>query len=173
MLIVEGSDCLGKTTMIQKMRKMVSHWNPPILYSHMSRPNEDLFDFDTHYVELMTKFTIQDRFHLGGLVYHANRFSKDKLDRVESMLHCYRSLVVVLYTSDYSWYRQRLEADTRGNMLALDTMLAANESFHTMVRGTHPLDPEVDFYFDILDGRYPTDEFIEYVVQMWKATLCA
>jgi thymidylate kinase len=68
MLIIEGSDGAGKTTLC---RKLLQHL-PGHIYAHFSRlPPE--FDYYWGYAERMSCQIVQDRFHLSEIVYSRAR----------------------------------------------------------------------------------------------------
>ncbi len=171
MLIIEGSDCLGKTTAINSMRKMVKDWNPPILYSHMSRPNEDKFDFCQQYKTNIRPFVIQDRFHLGALVWHKGKMDCGKLWSVEKCIEKVGGLVVIFYTSDYDWYRTQLTKDQRGNMFSIAAMMDANTVYRQMVCGYAYPQPRVDGAVDVQNGKFPTDDALYDIIKDWKERL--
>lgn len=176
MLIIEGADRLGKTTAIQSMRKELKLWNPPILYSHMSRPNEDEFDFYLDYVPLISTYTIQDRFHLGGIVWHKDKITIGHLQRIETWLELVGSVIVVFYASDFRWYENWIKADDRSNMLSVDLMLEANQQYYSMAKGTHPLCPMVDFSYDIKtktmnEPCFPTEVIMIRWITEWYSRL--
>jgi hypothetical protein len=68
MLIVEGPDCVGKTTLCKKLLEHL----PNHAYQHLSRPP---IGFDSYWwhAKQMNRFIVQDRFHLGEMVYPALR----------------------------------------------------------------------------------------------------
>jgi len=147
MLIIEGSDCLGKTTLAHKLVSLAADMNKyPVFYSHMSRPNK-AFDFFEHYKDRMSMFAVQDRFHLGGLVWHEGEISEASLEIIEGWLMSIGSMTIVLYASDEKWYRRRLERDNRGNLLDIDTMCKANRTY--MLFKGEPGCPIVRHFFDI------------------------
>jgi len=182
MLIVEGADCLGKTTAINTMRKMCKDWNPPVLYSHMGRPNEDIFDFCDDYNSLMTINTIQDRFHLGGIVWH-QRITEENLRMIEARLCLVGSVIVIFYCSDHRWYEKRIKQDKRGNLLDVDVIIEANMQYHLMVNkdiilpgpwpGGQPILPEYDFAWDLksinmTEPAYPDEDVMKVWLNLWR-----
>jgi len=171
MLIIEGSDCLGKTTAIDKIRKMVKDWNPPILYGHMSKPNVNRFDFCQGYKHHICPFKIQDRFHLGALVWHRGHMNSGKLWSVEKRLKAAGAFTVIFFTSDYDWYRDQLKKDERGNLYSEDAMFAANIVYRGMVTGIAYPAPVVDYALDIRNGKWPDEETLIEIVDRWKQRL--
>ena len=81
MLIVEGPDAVGKTTLCKKFLDRL----PGHVYSHMSRPPK-IFDRYWGHVELMGRKVVQDRFHLGEIVYPTVRGETPKITPMEIRL---------------------------------------------------------------------------------------
>jgi hypothetical protein len=175
MLIIEGSDRLGKTTAINKMRALTAQWNPPILYSHMSRPNEEKFDFYKDYRPLISTYTIQDRFHLGGIVWH-DAISQCHLRRIEAWLDLVASKTIVLFASDFRWYEKWIKEDDRGNLLSDIAMIEANQEYYSMAMGRHPLHPKIDFSWDVKSQHVDEPQFVDLDtmqgwIRLWKDSL--
>jgi thymidylate kinase len=169
MLILEGSDCLGKSTFAEKLlAEADSRVIHPTFYSHMSRPN-NAFDFFTHYQDMITKYAIQDRFHIGGIVWH-DRIPQDKLDIIEAWLALAGSLTIVLYASDDVAYRELLKKDQRGNLLSLDTMCDANKEYRAMAKDNHELSVNINYSYDITPTCvpiYPDQQDVELIIDEW------
>ena len=166
MLILEGSDCLGKTTFAKTLLKVADNVGRyPTFYSHMSRPNSK-FDFFKDYRDMMSIYAIQDRFHIGGIVWH-DAIDKHALSIIEGWLHSIGSMTILFYASDEAWYRKKIEEDDRGNMLSLDCMDRANGVYGMMAEGCYELHPKIDYFFDIKDNWYPTEEDAEKIIKEW------
>lgn len=182
MLIIEGSDCLGKTTfanlLVSEAARRYKHLTEearfPIFYSHMSRPNSG-FDFFDHYTDMMTRFAVQDRFHIGGIVWH-NKIKQPALDIIEGRLRALGSMTIIMYASDLEWYEKRLKNDERGNMLSIKNMLNANEWFRNLVHNEiKDNKPIIDYAFDVRsckgflgnDARYPDAEYANHILDTW------
>jgi hypothetical protein len=173
MFIVEGADCLGKTTAIQAMRKLTKDWNPPILYSHMGRPAES-FDFFKEYKPLITRYTIQDRFHLGGLVWHKDRITDETLRVIQSWLRLEASVLVVFIASDYRWYEKKLKEDTRGNLFDPTAILEANQKYTRILHKPYTYD--IDFVWDVKnihnkEPQYPSENVMGGWLLKWSERL--
>ena len=162
MLIVEGADCLGKTTFIKALMKRANERidisSFPIFYSHMSRPNS-AFDFFEDYKDMITTYAVQDRFHLGGIVWH-NAIPQERLEIIEGWLRAIGSITVILYASDIRWYEDWLTKDTRGNLLTEPVIEQANMRYIELANGTDKLRPIVDFAFDIKSHAYDEPQFV-------------
>lgn len=72
MLIVEGADCLGKTTLCKELVKRLGSTMPGIVYRHLSRlPFR--WAYPGNYKRLIDRCVVQDRFHMSEIVYRAAR----------------------------------------------------------------------------------------------------
>jgi hypothetical protein len=120
-------------------------------------------------------YAVQDRFHLGGIVWH-HRIEQSRLEYIEGWLKSRGSIVVVLYASDEDWYDKRISEDERGNLLSIQTMCDANREFKYMVEDKHELSVNIDFAWDLKsvdynEPFYPDEVFIEMVLENWMCKL--
>lgn len=151
MLIIEGADHLGKTTAAKAIVKAAAKdCRYPIRYAHMGRPN-GAFDFLHDYQDMSSKFAVQDRFHIGGLVWHNNMITVSGLRIIEGRLMALGSICVIFYTSDEVWYEKALRERGKEEMFSPEVIMAANRKFkeladHVVWR---------DFVFDVKDGQFP------------------
>ena len=171
MLILEGSDCLGKSTFANLLLKVADEFERfPTFYSHMGRPNAS-FDFLHDYKDMMSKYAVQDRFHLGGIVWH-DALTDAALSLIEGWLQSIGSLTVVMYASDDVWYNQRLLDDDRGNLLTQEAMMIANDVYTQMATGIARLNPNVYLSWDVKSVMndspvYPDESFARKLIQKW------
>ena len=110
------------------------------------------FDYFTHYRDLITRYAVQDRFHLSGLVYQKGSFNSSTLQQVEGWLLLAGSLIVVFYSSDHDWYRERLRTSLRQEMFDdLDFLCEVNKKYEAIALGecVDHLIPRVDMSIDI------------------------
>jgi hypothetical protein len=162
-LIIEGSDCLGKTTAAKLAVELANeNYAHPAFYGHMSRPPAS-FNFFSDYTRRTAEAMVQDRFHLGALVWHEGKLPSDRLRRLEGWLFSQGSVVVVLYHSNKQMYRELLDADDRSQMFDKDTLIKANAKYRDMALGSGPV---VDFSWDCLAG-YPTEEVVRQWTDEW------
>lgn len=147
MLLIEGSDCLGKTILAKKIVRKISDMSLPVTYGWMTRPNEDVFDFFLDYKKLLNPYAVQDRFHISGLAYHDDKISVECLQIINGWIRGVGGIIVVLYAEDENWYRERLENDERGNILPVDKLCAANKFYKRFsTKGS----TDLDYAFNIL-----------------------
>lgn len=159
MLIIEGSDCLGKSTLAKKIVRKVSAMGVSVVYSWMTRPNEELFDFFHAYKDMMNPCAVQDRFHFGGMAYHVNKIPPMNLQIINSWIHSIGGMIVVLYAHDREWYRRLLENDDRGSILPIDAMCKGNDWFNVWKDKAG-----ADYTFNILPSVWdPSNKTPNYV----------
>jgi len=167
-LIIEGSDNLGKTTFAKKLIRYVwDHDRYPCMYSWMTRPNEETFDFFESYKMMINPYTVQDRFHLGALAYHEDRISNSNLIKIEEWIRDIGGFVVLFYAKDEDWYKDQIAKDRRGNLLANEILCKGNSIFTAITTGLHPLRPDFKYAFDISGGNYVSDENIARIAETW------
>lgn len=189
MFIIEGADCLGKTTAAKKIERIheeeqnyeagVNHEmcgvpqadRPDITYKHMGRPDEETFDFFNDYTPMMDSFSVQDRFHLGGIIWHKDKITAASLKIIEGRLLARGAFIVIMYCSDYRWYMNKLENDDRGNMFDPIRIAEANQQYHIMIQGGHELNPYFDVAWDIKKKEgsvlYPGQNVLQYWYSLW------
>lgn len=178
MLIIEGSDCLGKTTAANKIVELCAirakdimeskrpEYAYPVRYEHMDRPNV-AFDFFQDYCEMINRYGVMDRFHLGALVWHKDVMQYNILRRIEGWLAVVGSFTVIFYAADEGWYQQWLETHAEHEELFdIDVLMKANCDYHKMIKHKfrHPV--HFDMAFDISD-QFPGDKHLETIIDGW------
>jgi hypothetical protein len=170
MLILEGSDCLGKTTFANLLVKTAAQDERyPIYYAHMT------FDFCYHYKERITKLAVQDRFHIGGIIWHHNMITQNTLEIIEGWLAETLSQVVIFHATDLDWYFEKLKTDKRGNLLSIEAMMNANNNYYRIAVGGHQLEVKTDYCFNIKemgkDPTYPGEKEAREILDSWYKNL--
>jgi len=165
-LVIEGSDCLGKTTLAKKIVKRVSELGYPVVYSWMTRPNEQLFDFFMDYKKIINPCAVQDRLHLGGIAYHHNKITPKQLQIINSWIKGTGGIIAILYANNEEWYEEYIRDDKRGNLLSWPILCEANKKFKELA-----LSGSYDYNFNIspLDKNpnYIDDAFAEVIIRDW------
>lgn len=125
MLIFEGTDCTGKTTLAHACLSRL----PGYVYQHLSKPDPS-FDFLWGYIRMYNPRAVYDRFFLSELVYTVCRGEGCRVEhwQQEAMFdfiskHCY---VVLMTASDE--HLTRLAGD-KPEMYSLAQIKQANELF--------------------------------------------
>lgn len=123
MLILEGTDCVGKTTLAHKLVQVLNKLGSPVVYQHMSRL-PDSFDRYHGYINLMCTNVVKDRFYLSENAYCYGRMEHPTisseqlrlLDAHARMLGAY----TVLVTASLEVIRERYEKLKEREMYSLD-----------------------------------------------------
>ena len=190
MLIIEGSDHVGKTTMAKWIVQLaaqrveaaieaikeeddaerceaLANQVRPIRYQHMSRPNV-AFDFFQDYRDMINVHGVQDRFHLGALAYHDDVLDESHLRLIESWLTQYASMTILLVAPDEDWYKWHLEMKAKPEMFSISRMMKANKIFLSIAGGTYKFPVHYDQIIYVgQDEGFPDDEVIVGVLLRW------
>lgn len=181
-LIIEGADNLGKTTAAKRLVELAPQvLSVPVRYGHMSRPPKG-FDFCNDYRHWTTDLTVQDRFHLGALIWHENVVDLERWRRVEAELVLRGSLVVVMY-AEPEWY----EAHPKGeNQFPDEKIIRANKTYRGWMTGSmksgltsasgidqheEEIVPHVDVFHRVDAKGFPSDEVLMHWLELWRRRL--
>lgn len=192
MLILEGSDQLGKTTFARLIVKIAAErakiffdslddgsdsYVPvdtilprPIYYAHMTRPNM-AFDFFHHYKDMMSMWAVQDRFHIGGVIWHDDRISARRMRIIESWLTMLGSYTIIFVATDEDWYANFLETARREqsqfHMFDNKTHVAANSKYLEIVGGTFHIPVHYDQVVFVDENTWPDEKLANAVLDRW------
>lgn len=125
MIIVEGTDLVGKTTLCHKLTQHLGY-----TYQHLSRL-PDTWRYPESYLEMMGPTVIQDRFHDSEYAYvYGRRETKTKLtaeaySAIQHRLHYYGG-IKILVTADEDSIIERYRQD---EMYKIDVILRAQKWF--------------------------------------------
>jgi hypothetical protein len=138
MFIIEGPDDLGKTTAAKRLVTLaLKREKHPIYYAHMGRPDEKTFNFSTDYLDRMSLYAVQDRFHLGGIVWHKNKINETSLRWLEGQLKIRASYLVIFANTKVDWYRERLEKSHRDQLFSIDKIITANSAYLALLKANN------------------------------------
>lgn len=155
MIILEGADCTGKTTLAQALAARMAvvlgggaeDWRS--CYRHMSRPEPD-FDHVRGYLDVSAR--VQDRYHLGAIVYGAiiggGSFPTAARMRVVQRYLRWQGCMVVILHADRSALRKRLVSSTKAEMYSIDDILDANDAYRALIGSVNRGQPYCDFDAD-------------------------
>jgi len=177
MFIIEGPDNVGKTTAAKRLvhlaaNVLLDEEYPyyPIRYAHMSRPNK-AFDFCHDYRDIMSMYAVQDRFHLGALVWHEGVMDKANLRLIESWLLGLGTVTVVWSVED-SLYETMLETNSKEEMFDNRRLIEANRTYSTIGLRMHELDPIFDIHWhSTVNKMYPNDDDLLSWLRVWYERL--
>ncbi len=180
MLIIEGPDCSGKTTLCKKLLKAINdqpNWGGYI-YSHFTRL-PPRFDYYWGYVDRMSPCVVQDRFHMSEIVYSKVRGEPSSpLDPLTyQMVDAKITLMggmVVLVEADPEMIRGRREADNRDQMYDIAGTVEAARLF-TLINEDGPLQDYSCTIDHIIkcneDHPYATDDEVELILNKYRSRL--
>ena len=177
MFIIEGTDICGKTTTARRIVQLAEDDGKiPARYVHMTRPSR-AFDFYFHYVDMISMYGVQDRFHLGALAYHPpGTLTVQAYNFVEDLLRQKRSFLVVFYFGCRKAYSHHLKKHWRdGEMFTPDRLLDVNDTFQKMVQGSAESNPwgfdvQMDDAWDVMNGFPPESKILDWH-ERWKLRL--
>lgn len=137
MLIIDGPDNIGKTTLCNKLMGLANEINPfdgiEFKVSHMTRPNEG-FNFFTDYKPMINIYNIQDRFHFGAIAYHDPcPYNQDQLKFIESWLYRLGSMIIIVLPASSIYYKTRLDISKRKEMFSVKTNMKAYNTYYYIV----------------------------------------
>lgn len=130
MLIIEGSDLVGKTTLAKDLVKKLNERGHPHIYRHLSRL-PDSFNRFCGYEQVMSTYSVNDRGPMSEPVYANMRGDETSLtpwlyQRVDAMLQLKGAFTVVLYAMEEQLIKDRWR---EGEMYDLEGVLQVNACF--------------------------------------------
>ena len=149
----------------------------PTFYSHMTRP-PDRWDYGTDYIFRAQRYAVQDRFHLGGLVYGdvargGTKIQPNVLRMIEAHLVLHGSFTVLMVATE-DWLRQRLAAQEeldhrsrRKEMYNADVIIDANQKFIDLSLGDRYEGAHVDVVHNVARDGFPTEEHMHQWITSW------
>lgn len=168
MLIVEGADCLGKTTLCKKLIAMLHARGCPATYQHLSRLPAS-WKFPGDYRQMIRPWAVQDRFHMSEVAYALARgdeplISPTDYQIVDAWTRCVGSCTVVVAANARhlnELFEKHKHAD---EMYNLSVVARANEHYWAMSDGgIGDYVPDVAFRVKINDAdcRWPAERDYE------------
>lgn len=157
MIIIEGADCVGKTTFAQLLSKQLG-----LMYLHLGPMPAD-WD-ECNYMSLASRHAVFDRFHLSEMVYSRVLDRKTCIVNhrlLHSALMCRFGIFVVTIIAEPELIQQRF-VDTE-QMYELSQTLQCNDSFKNHM---HPF---TDLYIRTsVTAPFPTTAHANEVTHLWK-----
>lgn len=171
MIIVEGSDNLGKTTACRKLAEMIAEETKrpaDQCYRHLSKPPDD-FEHVREYMERVGAHA-QDRFHLGAITYgrltgNGNCPSATRMKLVQRYLRWQGCIVVVVH-AERDWLRR--SQFNKDEMYRLDTILDVNDAYRALLRTTNRGEPYHDVEHDVSKDGFPDDKVLRGWLEAWR-----
>lgn len=161
MLIIEGADRLGKTTLAKKVAdhvKKISGFDVPVCHMGIRPAN---FHYYWGYVNRIQRWTVWDRFHYGAKMYE-KVLSHTMLDLIRGRIRAMGGFTVILY-ADRESYREELSQNP-DDKFPIDKLLSVNDGYKDLVFREKPFD-----LGDVWDSseRYPDDAFVMHVAERY------
>lgn len=185
MLIIEGTDLVGKTTLAELLVKRLStredmrlSVSGPYQYAWFDKL-PPTWDYFFSYLPAMRRFVVQDRFHMSEIVYREARGEPAKLypetyRMLDGKLRLLGAFTVVV-TADPDIIRNNF--GTREEMHGLDVILRANELFLEIVEGDgcagwtfEAHDPDVDVHYHAcVQNGFPSsnEKLVEEIIDKY------
>lgn len=135
-LIMEGPDCVGKTTLITSK---ITHYG----IKHCTKPDDNA-EWPEWMFDHLQPYTLHDRFQLGGYVYGlrlglhpcGGMTEQDFLDYTEELRRQGYPTVIFYVPEEYEeWYRTHLateQARNRQEMFSTDQIIEANRIYREL-----------------------------------------
>jgi hypothetical protein len=173
MIILEGTDHTGKTTMARRLCEIlaVRYGNVAAsYYAHMTRPPAN-FDHLSEYMNGV-RFGVQDRYHLGSVVY-GRLLNGGSFCSPHRMLLAQRFLrwcgcYVVILTCDRDVLRKRLLSSVdKEEMYSVEKILDAGDAFRALSKSHNRGEPWCDESIDVTSS-WPDDKTLVRIVDDWE-----
>lgn len=160
MLIVEGADGLGKTTLCKELCRRLAEYGPWV-YRHFTRLPE-CWDYPRDYAPHVTRHVVQDRFHMSEVAYRLARGEKARLTPggyrwVDGLARLVGAYTIVLIDPTGERIKRRWTSD---QMHDLPTTLEADAAFrHLAYNQLTPFIADCDMCMHVhVDDRWPAED---------------
>jgi thymidylate kinase len=166
MLIVEGCDGVGKTTICKALLKQL----PTHIYAHFTRLP---IGFNPYwgYVERMSMNIVQDRFHMSEPAYARARgevaiINSWMYNLIDARLRLLGGFTI-LVTADDDLIRERWHKD---QMFSLEKTLSANAVYNAMAKGEYlPYKVDIDYHVHCTkEHPYVTEATINEFTSLYR-----
>lgn len=164
MLIIEGPDHIGKTTMARRLTFLSAKRKQlPTYYQHYSCPNE-AFDWFQDYKDAISQYAIIDRFHLSGIAYQ-QAVKHNALRAIEAWLGCLGTYTVIM-SAKMDWYEKWLKKSDKVQMFSEEVNVEAAERYYEMAKGKYIFPIKVDQVIWV-DRGFPDDTVLNTILDCW------
>lgn len=144
MIILEGPDCIGKSTAAQWFQE-----NKGMQVAHTGKPGPDFDHFEGYANQLFHGY-VYDRFHLGEFAYghllegRTPCASMAQILAVTRLIKMLGGIIVVMYSSDDVWMRGQIHASEKPEMYQPHKVVNVNRYFrwiaNAQIEGTNMSD---------------------------------
>jgi len=179
MIIIEGTDLVGKTRLCERLIAELNERGKPVVYDHFGRLPKG-WDYYWDYLGRMNRNVVMDRFTLSEVAYrYANKEPQNILPEdwrvLDAKLRLVGAVTVVVTAADSIIAR---EYDNRRDeeMFDLDVVLRANDAFAQLAEGVGELSKtfgqvDIDIVYRITHGGgFPSssDFLVKDIIQHWE-----
>jgi len=132
MLIVDGPDNVGKTTLVDRLAKLISEEHGlPMIPLHLSKL-PDTWHIVDDYAALFNKNVVWDRFHIsrqayGSALNNQEVYTPVAARKLQAMLDLVPTYVVQVHVDDAAWIRKHF--GNKDEMYNVEQVVAVNEAF--------------------------------------------
>lgn len=170
MLIVEGTDCVGKTTLCKKLIDKLSEHGPWV-YSHFTRL-PDTWHFPGSFVPHVFRHVVRDRFHMSEIVYNQargdpqQRLRHEEYRWLDGLIRTVGGFTVIVVASSTFINDHYTSA---GQMYPVEVCKRANKAYERIVLGLYaPYSPDFDYVVRV-DRAYCGDTHVQNIVTSYLA----
>lgn len=169
MLIIEGPDLVGKTTLAHKIvKQMQALHDRPTVYQHFSRLPKS-WDHYRHYIPYITPRTVMDRFIISELVYgkvcrNTQSIDAETLRLLEARLAMVGSMTIVI-TSTPDFLARQWRDRKREEMYELEHVIAVNEEYTRVLASV-----SYDVHYIVRD-QFVDDTAVDRLCGGWQQRL--
>ena len=181
MLIIDGPDMAGKTTLAHALLKRL--WENPKKYGNYAAVYEHFsalppsWQYPKSYLPFIKRYSVMDRFHLSELAYgrvtRADTMLTNQAVRfLEGQLACVGSMTVLITLSDDFLKKQWEAKASRGEMFTLDQVLRVNQMYKCL--GDYNPEARVDMAFTVeSEADYVTNDegAMSAILREWTSRL--
>jgi thymidylate kinase len=177
MLIIEGPDLCGKTTLCNALLKRLwenpkKYGNYPAVYEHFSRLPPS-WRYPKSYLPFIKRYSVMDRFHLSELCYGrvtrgGTHLTANCVRFLDAQLALVGSYTVLITTSD-----DFLKAHWgRDEMFTLDQVLAVNKMYKSLAEYNPEAHVDISFTVESEDDFVAKDEdAMDKILLAWTGRL--
>jgi len=134
MLIVEGSDLVGKTTLIKALCDEATNRGHPMIPQHFGLL-PDNWDFLCDYMKFINNRTVMDRFIMSEVVYgetlrKKSRITPEHYSLLQTYLDCFRYMTVVI-VAETVFFKEHVhkQFEYRDEVFKEEQICLVNEAF--------------------------------------------
>jgi len=176
MLIIEGTDLVGKTTLCNELIKQTLLYRYPIIYQHFGKlPKADVWDYFEDYIPFINQRVCMDRFILSEVAYGNtirghSEISPDDYRELDGWLRINQS-VTVLIVAEQDWLKKQLDEKyhQRNELFEAQQIIDVNEYYRDLAHGGTDWECDIDFVYTMNDRQeFPSSDqqFVQEIVHL-------